>query len=141
MKTVFGSEISLPFDKFIELNNAGQCNIGISKPLADAVAQGRIPMPFNARIKAAQRAFWLWTIVAYIPLIYGIYQSFATAWWSFILGILAMGIVGKIGDRANQKNILSAAEQDEAVYDSLRGLNGWAYEIDERVLEGIKAAS
>ncbi len=123
-------EISIPYSDMLRLREEGKLNLGIKDEVA---AQFQNNKGFNSQHRVSNAAFHLWSWVAIGVFLYSIYLSFTDKGWWFVLGFIVMSVIWKANKKANSENILADAMENEALYERIRSVCGWLYQIDAEV--------
>lgn len=123
-------EIDLSHEQMVTLRETGHLNLGIDNSLALQISNARGLGPAKT---TASVAFHFWNWVAFGVFGFSIYWSFVNAWWWFIPGILAFGVVIRANKKGNISNLLDAAMIDQDFYERVREVGGWTYQIEEDV--------
>ncbi|WP_162244589.1 hypothetical protein [Afipia sp. Root123D2] len=119
--------ISLSHDQMVNLRKSGHLNLGIDNSLAAQISAERL----GSKTTTASEAHKFWRLAALGVAAYGIYLSFTSHWWWFIVGIIGALIISKANQKGNAGNVLDAAMIDPDFYERVRKINGWQYQIDE----------
>lgn len=130
------ADISLPYDKMIELRKAGKLMLGIDHSVALKLQSAGI------RPKgSATAAFGFFKLLAIGALAAGLYYAFTSAWWWGIVGFVAMTMIWNGNKSGHSENLLDAAMDDPEFYERVRSLRGWLYQVDEDVAAEISGRS
>lgn len=128
MKTVFRTyQVNINYADMVMLRQSGKLNLGID----NARAQGLLLNSQRRGLKSAKGSLLLWDYVAVGLFLGSIYLSFTRGWWWFLLGLLAMVVIGSANRRAGADNVLDAAMADPILYETVRQQGGWLYEMAE----------
>jgi hypothetical protein len=119
-------EVEIEHSKMIELRKAGLLNLGIDNLLAALIAGARGQRP-ESNHGIGSVPFWSWVAIGVF--MYSIYLSITQAWWWFIPGIVMMQAIWKANKKGNSENLLDAAMIDQELYERVRPMGGWLYEL------------
>lgn len=128
--------INPPHDQMVSLRKSGHLNLGIDNNLATQISAARA----GSNKTTASAAHTFWHLVALGVAIYGIYLSFTSHWWWFIVGFVGAIVISKANQKGNAENVLDAAMIDRDFYERVRNINGWQYQIDEAEAQKYRAA-
>jgi hypothetical protein len=132
IKTFSSREIILPHQQMLEMRKAGILSLGINHELASQISESGL---YSPKKTTAQAAYRFWTLVGVAGFLYTIYLSFTEHWWWFLIGFVAMGVLGKANMKGNSENLLDAATIDSDFYERVRTLGGWLYQLEEAEAE------
>lgn len=123
---ISSEEIYIPHHELLRLMKDGKASLGIGMRQAQEIADTPRLGPGRS---TASSAFQFWKFAALGGFAFSIYASFAYDWWWFIIGFLALGVVGNSNNSANQENMIQAALADEEFYDRIAAYGWWVYKI------------
>jgi len=120
-------EISIPYSDMLRLREEGKLNLGIKDEVAALVQNNK---GFSSQQKVSNAAFHFWNWVAIGVFLYSIYLSFTDKLWWFVGGFIMMSVIWKANKKANSENILADAMENELLYERIRSVDGWLYQVD-----------
>jgi hypothetical protein len=120
-------DVNLPYPDMVALRNAGELNLGLDNEVAFQISAHAL----GPTKTTASAAFKFWNFIAMVVLGVGIYWSFSSNWWWFILGFVATYAIWETNKKGNSTNLLDAAMIDPAFYERVRNIGGWLYQIEE----------
>ena len=125
-------EVALTHARMVELRASGHLQLGILDELAVKIANTKGLGPTKT---TANLAFYFWGWIALGGFIFTVYLSFTSDWWWFIVGLFGMALIWNANKKGHSQNYLEAAMVDSEFYERVRQLNGWIYQIEEKVVE------
>jgi hypothetical protein len=125
-KTFNCRDIAVPHDQMISLRKLGKLNLGLDDMVAINIsASGAV------KNKSIKYAFNFWRFAALAAFLSSIYLSFTYQWWCFIPGLFVTGAMIKATNAGHVSNLLESAMEDRQLYENVRQMNGWSYQIEE----------
>ena len=118
-------ELVISHDDLTRLAEEKRISLGMHKDVARAIALNKELCPKTT----GRLAFIIWDWVAFIALGVSLYATFVYAWWWFIVGFVAMGLIHRANVSANTSNMTEPAYFDPDYYERIRERGGWMYRI------------
>lgn len=138
VKTFSSQEVTLTHQQMLEMRKAGILSLGINHDLASQITESKL---YSPKKTTARAAFRFWNLVGVMGFLYTIYLSFTEHWWWFLIGFVAMGVLGNANRKGNSENLLDAATIDSEFYEQVRTLGGWLYQLEEAEANKYRASS
>jgi hypothetical protein len=129
-------ELSIDHDQLVKLRNAGALNLGI----VDSVAMKISSTSGFGPKTTSSAAFHFWNWIGIGAFAYTVYLSFTDHWWWFIVGIVAVVVIGRANQKGNSENVLDGAYVDAEFYERVRAARGWIYQLEEAEAEAYRVS-
>lgn len=127
--------IRIPFDDYIELYKKGVLRLGITNSVAEFLVNTKDPR--FCPNKSTSIAYSMWGWIAIAILVYSIYLSFTSSWWSFIPGLILYATLTRSTTKGNALNYVDMAMYNRDFYNNVMGIDGWLYNANDEIADFI----
>lgn len=121
--------VDLSHDKMIGLNRAGYLRLGLNYDLLDGIKS----LKKLNKAKAWEATDLFWTGVVGVGLVASVYLAINVAWWLGVPSFAACYMLHKANNDLSPDRLLAAGMADPEFYEKVQQINGWLYEVEERV--------
>ena len=141
MKSVSSQDYYIPYEQMVSLREKGQLNFGIDRLTGQHMTNNPNILQLAddpALLKATWRAhnFWTWAMLSGFG--FSVYLSFTSAWWSFIIGFIAMAVLNPMLVRSNEENLLEVMIKDKSLYEAMHSGKRLNFLVDESVVSSLQ---
>ena len=141
MKSISSHDYYIPYEQMISLREKGQLNFGIDRLTGQHMTNNPNILQLAddpALLKATWRAHNFWTYAMLGGFGFSVYLSFTSAWWSFIIGFIAMAVLNPMLVRSNEENLLEVMIKDKSLYEAMHSGKRLNFLVDESVVSSLQ---
>lgn len=141
MISISSHDYYIPYEQMLSLREKGHLNFGIDRLTGQHMTNNPNILQLSddpALLKATWKAHNFWTYVMLGGFGFSVYLSFTSAWWSFIVGFIAMAILNPMLVRSNEENLLTLMVKDKSLYEAIHAGKRLNFLVDEAVISDLQ---
>jgi hypothetical protein len=141
MKSISSHDYYIPYEQMISLREKEQLNFGIDRLTGQHMTNNPNILQLAddpTLLKATWRAHNFWTYAMLGGFGFSVYLSFTSAWWSFIIGFIAMAVLNPMLVRSNEENLLEVMIKDKSLYEAMHSGKRLNFLVDESVVSSLQ---
>ncbi len=140
MKIIYSNEFDISYSEMRKYHEEGYLQLGMDSITAKEMTNNPNILQFadnKSILKASWRAHNFWVYAELAGLGYTVYLSFTSAWWWFLIGIVAISFLQGILNKSNEQNLLDALLNDKGLYDAMNSAKRLSFNVDESLLDKL----